>query len=334
MPSIYRIDKNNRLIIKKRKEALRPDGSFSVDKKNRLIYRLNEPLAWRRKYNLPTKIVFYGNWRLNANHDLELELQQERIKSEQEPLVFKGRIISGESDKLALEIRSLDNNGLLKLRILELKGVWQADDLNQLTFAVSKRDNPDILTFRGGWQINRNQQITYTCQRADLKTKSRFSSTITFLGFWQMTAKNRLSYILSTGTGSRFDFKVQFETPTVYPQKGVVKYRLGIGLKEQKPDRQRIISLYGTWKIKRNIGLIFEIEYGRQEVYAMEFGAEVKFSEKNRVTFSLKNKKGEDLGVSVIFTRKFLQHLDAELFLRLKHSRQEQGVDIGLRFPF
>jgi len=334
MPAAYSIDKNNQLVLKKGRKAVSLNGSFSIDRKNRLIYWLNEPPTWRREYHLPEKLVFCGNWKLSTNHDLELEIQQARLKAQQEPLVLKAKIISAETDKLIFEIKSTDRGGLLNFRILQLTGVWQADDLNRLSFAVTKKDNPDILTLEGGWQLNKNQQITYTYQRTDRKTKSKSSSIITFSGFWQVTRENRLAYILSGGSGSVFDFRVQLETPNVYPQKGVIKYRLGVGLKEQRPDRQRIISLYGTWKINRRVGLIFEIEYARGEIYAMEFAAEVKFSQNNQVVFALKSRKGEDLGVSVIFTHKLLKQLDAELFLRLKHSRQEQGIDIGLRFPF
>jgi len=330
----YRIDENNRLVIKNRKGAIRPGGSFSIDQKNRLIYWLNEPLAWRRKYHLPEKLVFCGNWKLNTNHNLELELQQARIKVQQEPLVLKGKIISAEADKLVLEIKSTDRDGLLNFRILQLTGVWQADDLNQLSFAITKKDNPDILTLEGAWKLNKNQQITYAYQKTDLKTKSKSSSVITFNGFWQVTRKNRLAYILSGGSGSGFDFRAQLETPNVYPQKGVLKYRLGIGVRKRLVSPNKIIFLYGTWKIKRNIGLTFEIEYARGEIYAIEFAAEVRFSPNNQVTFTLKSKRGEDLGVSVIFTHKLLKQLDAELFLRLKHSHQEQRIDAGLRFPF
>jgi len=330
----YRIDKNNRLVIRKKGKALPVNGNFSVDSKNRLVYCLNEISAWRRKYHLPGKIVFYGTWKLNANYDLELELQQGRVKTEQEPLVIKAEIISAQADKLVFEVKSVDNNGLLKLRVIQLTGVWQADNLNQLSFAVGKTVNPDTLTLKGAWQLNKNQQITYTYQRTELKTKSKSSSVITFSGFWQIAVKDRLSYILSTGTKSRFDFKVQFETPTVYPQKGVIKYRIGVGLKERRPDKERVFSLYGTWKINRRIGLIFEIEYAHGEIYAMEFAAEVRLYQNNQVTFALKNKRGEDLGITIVFTHKLLKQLDAELFLRLKYSQKEQGIGLGLRLPF
>ncbi len=334
MPAKYLIDKNNRLLLKKEGEAVPLNGSFSLDEKNRLIYWLNEPLVWRRKYHLPGKIVFCGNWKLNTNHDLELEIQQARLKARQEPLVLKAKIISAETDKLVFEIKSTDRDGLLNFRILQLTGVWQADDLNQLSFAVTKKDNSNILALEGAWQINKNQQITYTYQRTDLKTKSKSSSVITFSGFWQVRRKNRLAYILSGGSGSVFDFRVQLETPNVYPQKGVLKYRLGIGARKRLVSPKKIIFLYGTWKIGRDIGLLFEMEYAQTKFYAMEFGAEVRFRGNNQIAFNLKSRAGEDLGISIVFTHRFLKQLDTELFLRLKYSRQEQGADMGLRFPF
>jgi len=127
---------------------------------------------------------------------------------------------------------------------------------------------------------------------------------------------------------------VQLETPNVYPQKGMIKYRIGIGARQKRLNRQNIIALYGTWKIGRNLGLIFEMEYSRGKIYAMEFGAEVRFSENNRCVFALRDKEGRGLGVKVVFTHKLLKQLDAELFLRLKYSQKEKRADIGLSFPF
>lgn len=325
----YSVDANNRLVIKASKVKLVPNGSFSIDAKNNLVYWLNEPLAWRRKYLLPGKIVFAGNWSLNPDHDLALEINRAK-----DILVLKGEIISAQADKLAFEISSSQDNGLNRLRILELSGAWGSDEANQIFFAVTKGCAQDVLKFIFGWRLNQNQQIEYVYQKIDLKTKTRSSYAFTIKGFWEITSANRLAYIISRSTDSKFDFKVCLETPTVYPKDGEIRYRLGLGIKENRQPKDKILSLYGLWKLNRTLGLEFEMEYGKREKHSLSFGAEINFNKNNQITFNLNDKSGSDLGISVVFTHKFLKQSGAEWFLRLKRSSTETGIDGGLRIPF
>jgi len=131
---------------------------------------------------------------------------------------------------------------------------------------------------------------------------------------------------------SRFDFRAQIETPTIYPQEGVIKYRLGIGIKENRVA-EKIISLYGAWKFSRNLGLVFQMDYNREGLESIEFAADVSFQE-NTVTFSLRNKEGKPLGITLTFTHRFLKGIDAETFIRLKRLGEESRVEAGLKIPF
>lgn len=335
MPTKYSVDSDNRLIVACNGENLSVNGTFSIDEENRLIYWLNEPQAWRVKYQLPEKIVFTGNWKLDVNYDLELRLIRSNsrgtVSVDYDTLTLKGELISCESDKLVFEIKSIDKNGLSELRLLKLSGIWQANESNQIYFSLAKKESPDILNFKAGWQLNQNQQIIYTYQKSGLKTKNKILSTLTFLGFWQISSATQLTYILSSAANSKFDFKAQLQTPNLYPKEGVIKYRLGAGVKGTVP---KVICLYGVWKLSRKLGLVFDMEYAKGEVHSLSFGAEVNFNKKNAVIFNLKNEFGEDLGLSVMFARRFLEKLDADFFLRLKHSQKESGVDAGVRIPF
>jgi len=49
---------------------------------------------------------------------------------------------------------------------------------------------------------------------------------------------------------------------------------------------------------------------------------------------ALNNELGEPLGVTITMTRKFLEHLDAEAFIRLKLLRDRQGIEGGVTIPF
>jgi len=342
MKAKYSVDDDNRLVFADNTEILSLDGTFSVDEGNRLIYWLNEPEPWRVKYQFPEKLIFTGNWLLNSNCDLQLKLIQDKSDWQEDIFTLKGEIISCESDKLVFELKSINKNGTTSLRILKLAGTWAADELNQIYFSVSKNEeSPDILTLQGAWRLNQNQQIIYTYQKVGLKTKEKILSTLTFSGFWQISSANQLTYILSTGTNAvnsqrirRIDFKVQIETPNVYPKEGVIKYRLGVGAGETKPDELKIISLYGTWKINRKFGLSFDMEYAKGQIQSLDFSAEVNLNKNNEVIFNLKNDSREDLGISVVFTHRLLKLLDAKFFLRLKQVASESGIDAGIQIPF
>ncbi|MDD2680313.1 MAG: hypothetical protein PHO03_05915 [Candidatus Omnitrophica bacterium] len=326
----YSIDSRNQLLVKspKSKTPLTPCGIFSVNKNNQLEYWLNEPPRWRAIYNLPKKLVFEGSWSLNANHDLELKLSKTAEQSEGERLVLKGDIISVDNNILAFEVVSRQT-----LRILKLSGAWQADEANRLVFQVEKKAFPDELIFKAGWQLNKNQQLEYTYTKTRLATKSKINQSFTFKGFWKIDSRHKLVYILAHSPDARFDFKVQLENPNIYPQDKAIKYRVGMGLRQPKGPDYRLITLYGEWKFKRNLGLIFSMDYGNHKVQEAEFGAELTF-ERNKFVFSLKDRRGEPLGITLTYSYSLLNALEPRVFIRLKAIQKELGVEAGFSIPF
>jgi hypothetical protein len=333
MKNKYAVDNLNRLLIKQKDKTLLALGEFSIDQKNRLLYWLNEPDSWRREYGLPKKVIFKGSWNLTRNYDLALVLDRTEEQSQGDVLNIKGNVISTDRDTLAFEIKTYDQNGLLHIRILKLSVIWLTDETNRLSLLV-KKSPPDIVTLEGKWEINKTQQITYTYEKTDLKTKDKALKTLAFEGFWQISSANKLTYILKHSWESKFDFRVQIETPTIYPQKGVIKYRVGIGIRKERPQEEKIISLYGDWKFSRNLSLSYKMDYGRGDIHEIQFAAEVNFDKRNTIIFALKNKKGERLGISVTFEHRFLQRLDARGFLRLKKLKEASGIEAGICIPF
>jgi hypothetical protein len=330
------IDQNNNLSIEKKGQQLKPRGRFSIDKDDRLIYWLNAPLAWQRKYRLGSIFVFEGKWRLNANHDLELELEKSKAWEKNAVLVFKGDIVSPDKDKLVFQIKSKDSQRQSQIYFLELRGNWQADKYNRINFSVKKTKEPeDVLVLNGSWQVNQNQQILYTYEKTNLKTKTKTTQRLVFNGYWQINEAQRLSYIFSSGQQSRFDFRCQIESPNLYPAEGVIKYRLGAGLRESgKSPAPRIVYLYGKWKFSRKFALNFQMDYGRGRVEKILFGTQIRINKKNEITVSLTNSRSEALGMRLIFTRRFLKKLDAQAFLRLERGTKEAAVKAGVRIPF
>lgn len=148
-------------------------GRFWLDEGNSLVYLLNEPAAWRKIYNLPSKIRFVGNWKLDLNHDLELELTETKNQIKGDRLTLKGEIISNDADTLAFEIASLDKRGQSHIQLLRFSGSWQADEFNRIIFIVKKDPAADTLTLESVWQLNNNQQVTYTYEKNSAKEKDQ-----------------------------------------------------------------------------------------------------------------------------------------------------------------
>ncbi|MCX5699921.1 MAG: hypothetical protein NTX01_09565 [Candidatus Omnitrophica bacterium] len=241
---------------------------------------------------------------------------------------FRKRFIAAESDTLVIEtIQTESKTNRQSLRILKLKGTWRANDYNELCFEVTLRQGPpEAYTFKGSWKLNNNQQIEYTSEDG--------RDALTFKGYWDISSANRLVYILEGSLTSRFEFKVQLESPILYPKKGEIRYRIGVGIRQNRLSAPgQIIIFYGEWKFGRNLGLTFQMDYGQGKVRAIEFGAAVTFGH-NKVIFALKNEFGEPLGITLTMTHKFLESLDAETFIRLKSRQKEQAIEAGISIPF
>ena len=249
---------------------------------------------------------------------------------------LRKRFIAAESDTLVIEtIQTLKKRGpspqgtvpVSRLRVLQLKGTWYANDYNELCFEVTARKGPpETYTFKGRWKLNNNQQIEYNCGEGP--------DVLIFKGYWDISLAKKLIYIFEGSSTSRFEFKVQLESPTFYPKKGEIRYRIGVGIRQSRlTTHGQLLILYGEWKFGRNLGLTFQMDYGQGKVRAIDFGATVTFG-RNKVIFALKNEFGEPLGITLTMTHKFLEHLDAKVFLRLKSLQKEQSIEAGLTIPF
>lgn len=250
------------------------------------------------------------------------------MKSIKPKNTLRKRFIAAESGALIIEtIQTESKTNRQRLRILKLKGTWRANDYNELCFEVTCRKGPpQTYTFKGSWKLNNNQQIEWTSEDG--------RDRLTFKGYWNISSANRLAYILEGSSASYFEFKVQLESPIIYPKKGEIRYRVGIGIRESRLTAPgQILILYGEWKFGRNLGLIFQMDYGQGKVKAMEFGAEATFG-RNKIIFALKNELGEPLGITLTMTHKFLKSFAAETFIRLKSRQKEQAVEAGITIPF
>ena len=333
----YSVSKDNQLTVKlspKSKSKVLP-GEFKLDSKNRLFYQLKKPQEWQRRINLPEKISLPGRWKLNSNHDLVFELKDEQLRGGTRRLIVKGDLLDARGDELLFIIRSKVSAQTSKVSVLKFKGTWNTDKFNRINFQVKKEKLPDILTLKGAWNVNKSQEIEYEYKKRKIKKKH----TLVFKGFWDIASRNRIVYLLRGVSQhgrpqdhSQFDFRVHLQTPTVYPQRGAVKYRIGVGLKKQR--RERIVTLYGVWKFDRKYGIVFEMNYAPHRVRKLQFGATVNLTRKDSIEFLLRDRYNRSLGVTLVYRRKVFPKKDFEYFLRLQREGKAHKVEVGFTRRF
>jgi hypothetical protein len=107
-----------------------------------------------------------------------------------------------------------------------------------------------------------------------------------------------------------------------------IKYEVGIGLSRRKKPVKKTVTLFGTWKIKRNIGLLFEVEYEKKKVRAIVFGAKARLSAGDTISLRLKNTLNKDIGGELRLSHRLLKG-DGEIFLRGLASKRESAIYAG-----
>ena len=334
----YSVDTRNRLLIRPSgsKKTISPKGRFMVTKDNGLTFWLNEPPFWKKENNLPDKIRFSGTWQLDENSDLVFVLDKGRCQNRGEQLVFKSKLLAVEENSVVFSISSYKETGarINRIQLFRLTGLWKADRYNRLNFSVGRKLNTDTLVFQGSWEINKNQQVEYIYEKANLKTKTRLSEKFIFRGHWQIVHNRKLAYIFSRNTGSCFEFRVQLQTTNLYPQAGKIKFLLGAGLKKNRSPTPKTICLYGEWKFSRKCGLLFEMAYGAGKIRNLEFGFTVAVRRADSITLNLTDKQNNPLGITITLTHRFLEEHEAQGFIRLRPERKQIGLEAGLTFPF
>ncbi len=313
---------NNKLIILKNKATLQPKGEFTIGTGNNLVYLVKEPDNWLKVNSVPRRIVLKGKFSLDLEHDLTFTLDKTKTQAGNDRLLLKTDLVSAKARSLVFSLGAKENNGAYRLRLLQLKGRWRSDKYNRLSFLVKKLKSTDTLTLQGEWEL-KNNTLIYTYKRTPLKTKTKKEHSLTFKGYWQINKKNRLTYIFDKKSGSFFEFKVLVETPNLIGKDGEIKYRVGIGLNSSK-----VITLYGVWKLNRKTGLSFEVDYGNNRVEQIKFTAFVRLRSKDKLSFSLKTKNGKDLGLGVEFKKSFFKH--SEWFLKARRTNAVKRFDCGV----
>ncbi|MDD4980923.1 MAG: hypothetical protein PHC54_06640 [Candidatus Omnitrophica bacterium] len=323
----YEFDPHNRLTVKS--NALRGirkvlDGQFKIAEHNTLTYHIKAPVPADIK--APHQVKLKGTWSLTEDHQLRLTLDKWRRRTFGDQLTLQGEILDVQKNSLLFAVTTRTKDDMPSTYILELAGSWQADEHNRLTFRVDKEHSRfDSLTFDGTWQIDENYQITYSYQKEQLARKSKEIHTLVFKGHWDIKDKARLSYVIDSNSDSVFNFN----TSIGIFRDNYIRYELGIGLSRKKQPVKRTIILFGRWKIKKTIGLVFEIEQEKGKVQTIVFGAEAKLTGKDTVSFNLRNRLNKEIGAELELSHDIFSG-DGQAFLRLLKERRESAILAGV----
>ena len=329
----FEVDPHNRLVVAetdKKTDVHRfrhiLTGRFKTDKNNSLSYHVKAPTP--QGAHIPHQVKLSGTWSLTNDHNLQLMLDKWGRQTLGDKLTLQGRILDVRKNSLLFSVTTKTKENVQLTYILNLAGAWQADKHNRLTFRVKRsKDRHDILTFKGVWAINKQHQIIYKYKKSLLIRKQERVHTLIFKGYWDIKDKARLYYVIDKRSNSVFAFKTDLG---IFKDK-YIKYKVGIGVLDKEKPRIRIITLYGTWKIKKGIGLAFEIEYENKKIHAIIFGADAEITPKDKIFFNLRNERNKEIGGELKLSHKILTG-NGESFLRLLKSKKESVVLIGAGF--
>ena len=273
--------------------------------------------------------VIKGRWELGPGHRLAYRRDED---SRLEELEFETSLIAAEPEALVLSVSGKQKDGKMVTRTARLGGAWRLNERNQIEFEVERKSGPnDVLTFRGSWKVDDQNEIIYTWRRTTGKRKTTELGTLTFKGFWSLSGNQRLTYTLEGASDETFRFTGAFQTKSILAKKGEIRYQLGATLEGKR--RARTLTLFGKWKLSDKLELVFEIESEKGRKSELRFGAEYQFTKDLACAAKLTGRQGEPLGVELILTRDFLDG-NAEAFVRLRKTAAESAVEGGVTVPW
>jgi hypothetical protein len=323
----YEIDPHNRLVYEKTgKKSDVPrfrtvlDGKFEIDKDNHITYHVKKSQV----SDIPQQLKLKGKWALDKDHNLVLTLNKWGNQIAGNKLTIESELIDAKDNMLSFAVTSKDSENHTHIYIVKLGGRWQADKYNRLSFDVEKEKGiTDRITLKGAWEVNKQNEIIYTYEKSTRGKEEKTTKTVTLKGYWEIAGKHRIIYVLNKEIESELDFKVSVGKPA---DRGL-QYELGVGVVPSK----KTITLFGRWKVSKNLGLLFEMPYEEGKVHSVVLGGWGKLGKNHKLELRLENKIGEDLGIDVKLSRKILEG-QGEAFIRALKSKEEVSVVAGVGF--
>lgn len=331
---VYEIDPHNRLIagVSLRRSGLPKfrhviDGVFKIGMGNELVYHVKSPSQGvLKELDLPYQLKLGGTWSLTKNYDLKFTFDKCQLKGFRDEVVLNGEVLNADAGSLEFGITQKTADNAASTYVFKLEGVWRADKHNRLTFKAKKeKGGYDTLTFEGKWEIDKNHKIVYKYSKGPKKSEK----SILFDGFWNIAAKNAVTYHLDFMNRSFFNFRVGAASVS----RDSIRYEIGIGAEKKRRPAAEYLVLYGKWNIRERVGLIFEIDYGGGQIGGITFGAEARLAQGSKIEFDLKTEAGKPLGISLSLSKSVLNKA-GELYSKTLFSEKEKAVYIGGGFKW
>lgn len=258
--------------------------------------------------------------------------------------------------------------------LVKLSGKWELDEKNRITFSVKRPfdlaqgggpDKDNKLTFQSAWEVNENCEVVYKFE-VDAKPQwfgtvssgagrsgtsrtrrrvAKVTQELVFKGEWDISEKNKLTYLIGADSDSAFRFRGTFETQSILAKEGEIRYQAGVEYKTSRGARKRLtqtIALFGKWKLSDDLALSFEIEYADGRKSEIRIGADFNLPKAgglpgavlpDQISVNLVSRTGKPLGLELVLTKDFYEG-DAQLFVRFVRTASETRGEFGVKIPW
>lgn len=252
-------------------------GTYTINAKNQLVVNKN--------------VILDGTWSLTKDHDLCLTFDGTQDTDFGDKVILEGTIKGVSPNELSFEVTNRTDPDKIKTETVALSGVWKADENNKLILKIKKASQSpsmassalahpsasesgrhDVLTFNNTWVIDEKNRIIYNYEKASLIFKKKEKTQLVFKGTWDITKENRLYYELSELSDSGFDFKVG----TSVLEKNQIKGKIMVG--KEAND----ITITGQWRVSKEVGLTFEVNYGDNQFKPIIFGGDIQLNDNHQ----------------------------------------------------
>lgn len=287
--------------------------AYEVDRFNRLL----EPSH---------RMALDGTWSLSPAHEAVFAAHATQ-RLPQQRYYFKGGFTAG-ARALTVALDRTEHAQQRRAQRLSLTGRWQVDAQNRLTFLARKSDgSDDRLTLQGAWEIGPHHELLYRYGRQQRLRRTHATQVLQFDGLWDIPGPGLLAYRLTGAPDQPLLFRAALRHRALLASQRELAFELGA---ERGP--RQTLTLFGTWKLQRDLSLSFEVPYAGGHVQALRFEGTMVRAGRDRVTLALTTRRRENLGLTITFTRALLR--DADLFLRLQRDAQETSLIGGVRVRF
>jgi len=310
-------------------------------------------MRYRKLSDLQRDIeTFEGKWELSPEHELTYKERQSVPGAPPEAEAsFKASLVAAEPDALVVSVTVKEDKKRTVTGLVKLAGEWQLDEKNRITFSVKKAfDKYDTLTFEGAWEVNKNHEVAYSFEARQVtegrgkvrRRVTKITQELVFKGEWQLTEKNKLTYLIGVDSESAFRFRGTFETASIRAKTGEIRYRAGIEYKTARGARKRVtrtIVLFGEWKLSDDLALTFAIEYADGRRSEMRVGADIIVPKTgggldcvlpDHLSANLVGRTGEPLGLELVLSKEFFEG-NVQLFARFVQAPDESRAEAGVK---